>query len=51
MLQHGRAPGEAVPIVLVTHDTSESQLRAAIETIERLESVLERPSVIRIEHG
>jgi homoserine dehydrogenase len=51
MLQHGRAPGEAVPIVLVTHDTRESQLRAAIETIERLESVLERPSVIRIEHG
>jgi homoserine dehydrogenase len=51
MLQHGRAPGEAVPIVLVTHETRESQLRAAIERIERLDSVLERPSVIRIEHG
>jgi homoserine dehydrogenase len=51
MLQHGRAPGEAVPIVLVTHDTRESQMRAAIEWIERLETVLERPSVIRIEHG
>ncbi len=51
MLQHGRAPGEAVPIVLVTHDTREAQLRAAVETIERLDHVLERPSVIRIEHG
>jgi homoserine dehydrogenase len=51
MLQHGRAPGEAVPIVLVTHETRESQMRAAVDRIERLESVLERPSVIRIEHG
>jgi homoserine dehydrogenase len=51
MLQHGRAPGEAVPIVLVTHDTRESQMREAVARIERLESVLERPSVIRIEHG
>jgi homoserine dehydrogenase len=51
MLQHGRAPGEAVPIVLVTHETGESQLRGALDRIERLESVLERPSVIRIEYG
>jgi homoserine dehydrogenase len=51
MLQHGRAPGEAVPIVLVTHETRESQMRIAIDRIERLDSVLERPSVIRIEHG
>jgi homoserine dehydrogenase len=51
MLQHGRAPGEAVPIVLVTHETRESQMREAVDRIERLESVLERPSVIRIEHG
>jgi homoserine dehydrogenase len=51
MLQHGRAPGEAVPIVLVTHDTRESQMRGAIDRIERLETVLERPSVMRIEHG
>jgi homoserine dehydrogenase len=51
MLQHGRAPGEAVPIVLVTHETRESQMRVALDRIERLDSVLERPSVIRIEHG
>jgi homoserine dehydrogenase len=51
MLQHGRAPGEAVPIVLVTHETRESQMRLAMDRIERLDSVLERPSLIRIEHG
>jgi homoserine dehydrogenase len=51
MLQHGRAPGEAVPIVLVTHETREHQMRAALDRIERLDAVLERPSVIRIEHG
>ena len=51
MLQHGRAPGEAVPIVLVTHETHERALRAAVDRIERLEAVLERPSVIRMEHG
>ncbi len=51
MLQHGRAPGEAVPIVLVTHETREARMRAALDRIERLESVVERPSLIRIELG
>jgi len=51
MLQHGRSPGETVPIVLVTHDTRESQIRAALDRIERLDSVLERPALLRIEHG
>ncbi len=51
MLQHGRAPGEAVPIVLVTHETREDNMRAALDRIERLDAVLERPSMIRIEHG
>ncbi len=49
MLQHGRAPGEAVPIVLVTHETREARMRAALDRIERLDSVLERPSLVRIE--
>jgi homoserine dehydrogenase len=51
MLQHGRSPGEAVPIVLVTHETREASIRAALDRIERLDSVVERPSLIRIEHG
>jgi homoserine dehydrogenase len=51
MLQHGRAPGEAVPIVLVTHETSEAAMNEAIARIGQLASVLEPPALIRIEPG
>jgi homoserine dehydrogenase len=49
MLQHGRAPGEAVPIVLVTHETREDAVNAALARIATLEAVLEQPALIRIE--
>ncbi|GLR68178.1 homoserine dehydrogenase [Acidocella aquatica] len=49
MLQHGRSPGEAVPIVLVTHDTIEAAISAAISRIATLDCVLETPALIRIE--
>ena len=49
MLQHGRKPGEAVPIVLVTHDTIEAAISAAIGRIATLDCVLEPPALIRIE--
>ncbi|MBB5374088.1 homoserine dehydrogenase [Acidocella aromatica] len=49
MLQHGRKPGEAVPIVLVTHETREDAVNAALARISMLESVLEAPALIRIE--
>jgi len=49
MLQHGRKPGEAVPIVLVTHHTNEAAVAAAIARIARLDAVLEPPALIRIE--
>ncbi len=49
MLQHGRQPQAAVPIVLVTHETSESSIIAALALIAGLDSVLEAPSFIRIE--
>jgi homoserine dehydrogenase len=49
MLQHGRAPGEAVPIVLVTHETREDAVSAALARISALEAVLEQPALIRIE--
>jgi homoserine dehydrogenase len=51
MLQHGRAPGEAVPVVLVTHETLESSMREALTRIEALDAVLETPTMIRIEAG
>jgi homoserine dehydrogenase len=49
MLQHGRKPGEAVPIVLVTHETGESAVNAALSRIAALPAVVEAPAVIRIE--
>jgi homoserine dehydrogenase len=49
MLQHGRKPGESVPIVLVTHETSEAKVSAALARIEKLPAVLEAPALIRIE--
>ncbi len=49
MLQHGRSPGEAVPIVLVTHEVNEAAMTAAIDRIAGLAAVLEPPAMIRIE--
>ncbi len=49
MLQRGRAPGETVPIVLVTHETEEAAMTSALAKIEKLETVLEPPCMIRIE--
>ncbi|MBU6448658.1 MAG: homoserine dehydrogenase [Rhodospirillales bacterium] len=49
MLQHGRAPGESVPIVLVTHETCEAKVNAALKDIAALPTVLEPPALIRIE--
>ncbi len=49
MLQRGRAPGEAVPVVLVTHETSEIAMRQAITRIAALDVAVERPALIRIE--
>ncbi len=49
MLQRGRAPGEAVPIVLVTHETEEAAMTSALEKIQKLDTVLEPPCMIRIE--
>ena len=49
MLQRGRSPGEAVPVVLVTHETRESAMREALARLAALDAVLEDPTVIRIE--
>ncbi len=49
MIQRGRSPGEAVPVVLTTHETEEAAMRRALARIETLASVLEPPHMIRIE--
>jgi len=50
MVQRGRGPaGEAVPIVITTHETTEARMRRALAHIAELEAVLERPRLIRVE--
>ena len=49
MLQRGRSPGEAVPVVLVTHETGEAAMRTALARIAALDAVMEEPALIRIE--
>jgi homoserine dehydrogenase len=49
MIQRGRAPGEAVPVVLTTHVTLEAAMRRALDKIAALATVLEPPRMIRIE--
>jgi homoserine dehydrogenase len=48
-IQRGRSPGEAVPVVLTTHETEEAAMRRALARIERLDAVLEPPRMIRVE--
>ena len=49
LLQRGRAPGEAVPVVITTHETREANLTMALERIAGLDAVLESPRMVRIE--
>lgn len=48
MLQRRRSPGETVPVVLITHETREAELRRALDRIAGLGSVVEPPHVIRV---
>ena len=49
MLERGRAPGEAVPVVITTHDTTGAAMDQALARIGALDTVLEPPRRIRIE--
>ena len=49
VLQHGRAPDEAVPVVLTLHETEESRVREVLAEIGALDTVVETPRMIRIE--
>ncbi len=51
LLQHGRASdGEAVPVVMVSHEAEEAAMVRALARIGDLEPVLEAPVMIRIEN-
>jgi homoserine dehydrogenase len=51
MLQRGRAAaGEAVPVVITTHETEEAAMLRAVGRIDEFDTVLEPPRLIRIEN-
>lgn len=49
LIQRGRNPGQAVPIVLTSHETTEAAMRAALDRIGGLGCVAEAPRMIRLE--
>lgn len=49
--QKGRSPVAAVPLIMVTHETTERQVRIALAEMEQLDAVRETPRFIRIEPG
>ena len=51
LIQRGRNPGQPVPIVLTSHDTTEARMREALGRIGALPTVLEPPRMIRIERS
>jgi len=51
MIQRGRAPGEAVSIVMITHETSHGAVEGALQTIAALDHVMAPPCMIPMEAG
>src|SRR3989442_2229356 len=51
VIQKGRGTREAVPVVIVTHEARERDMRAALAKIDRLRDVAGAPTMIRGEGG
>jgi homoserine dehydrogenase len=49
VIQRGRAPSAAVPVVMTVHETDEAAMMRAVGRIAALPSVAEPPRLIRIE--
>ncbi|MEW6571030.1 MAG: homoserine dehydrogenase [Nitrospirota bacterium] len=49
VIQKGRRVGEAVPLVVLTHEARESDVRRAIQEIDRLPVVMDKTVFIRVE--
>ena len=47
--QQERDEGNKVPVVVMTHEAAEKQVRTALQEIDKLGSVLEQTVVIRVE--
>ena len=51
MIQKGRGGREAVPIVMMTHEAREKDMRRALAAIDRLGDVASATTMIRVEGG
>jgi homoserine dehydrogenase len=51
VIQKGRASGEAVPVVMMSHEAQERDMRAALAAIDRLPVVSMPTTMIRVEGG
>ncbi len=51
VIQKGRSVGEPVPVVIITHHALSKNLHHALQEIDRLDIVLDRTVVIRIEEN
>jgi homoserine dehydrogenase len=49
VIQKGRRVGEAVPLVVLTHEANEKDVRQAIEEIDHLPVVMDKTMFIRVE--
>ncbi|RII27143.1 MAG: homoserine dehydrogenase [Geobacter sp.] len=49
MIQKGRSAGETVPIVIMTHEAQEKDVRASLAEIDELDFIREKSNLIRIE--
>jgi homoserine dehydrogenase len=49
VIQKGRAHGEAVPVVMMTHEARERDMRAALAAIDRLPVVAGPTAMMRVE--
>jgi homoserine dehydrogenase len=51
VIQKGRAASEAVPVVMMTHEARERDMRQALTAIDRLAAVAGSTTMIRVEGG
>ena len=51
VIQKGREAGSAVPIVVMTHEATEKNLRSALTKIDMLDVIAAKTAVIRVEGG
>jgi homoserine dehydrogenase len=49
MIQRARSPGDPVPVVITTHETSQAQISRVVERLGNVKTVLEPPHVMSIE--